>query len=76
MSRHRDPSASITCRNIVSSAPDCTVCHKAAYPTKQAARDAYNYIHDPDAPHRFYECPSGAWHWTSQITRPKTGTIK
>jgi dissimilatory sulfite reductase (desulfoviridin) alpha/beta subunit len=57
-------------RNIVTAAPQCTHCHKAAYPTKAAARDAYNHIHDPDAPHRFYMCPSGAWHWTSQITRP------
>lgn len=45
-------------------------CGKAYSPTKDAARQLRREIEGYKGRHfpvRFYECPSGGWHWTRQI---------
>lgn len=69
MSRRTQRAPSLPC--MVTAAPTCP-CGKAYYPTKAAARDAYQYTHPGDTPHRYYQCPAGGWHFTRQVTRPTT----
>lgn len=57
-------------RELLLPATHCPACNKVASPTKEAAKAAKRGIEQRTGRTnevRFYECPSGFWHWTSQV---------